>query len=90
MENHSRHHINQMIKVKEDTSSMTLLEGHITSVAFLPKMHALNPIMRKDETDPNCRASYKITNQHYSKASMIMEDKERLRKFHRLEKTKKI
>lgn len=38
-------------------------------MAFLPKTHTLILIRRKDETNTNYQAFYKITNQHYSKAS---------------------
>lgn len=47
---------------------MIHLQGYITSVAFLPKMHTLRLIKKKkDETNANYRAFYKITSHWYSK-----------------------
>lgn len=74
MEKPSRHHVYQVIWIKQDISTSgnlwhDKLQEHIISVAFLPKTHTLILIRRKDETNTNYQAFYKITNQYYSKAS---------------------
>lgn len=78
---YSWHHINWVIKVKWEILTlctlhvcsvsvwMIHLREHTISVAFLPKLHTLNLIMRKDCTNKNYKAFCQIINQYYSKAS---------------------
>lgn len=56
---------------------------NIMSEVVLPKMHNLSRNMRKYQTNPNWQVFNKIT-----KNGKVIEEKERLKNHHRLQKTK--
>lgn len=61
---------------------------HYHFCVILVKMHTFNVSMKKHQTNPNQRILYEIPNQYY--ASVRIMDRERLRKYQRLQDPKEI
>ena len=80
----ANYHLNQVIKVNinrngtkryQMSPNMIHWDRHVTYVISLSKIHNLNLIMRKHQTNPNWRISFKISTLHSLKFSIAWKTK---------------